>query len=123
MIDKKLIIAIVVIVVVIIGGFFAMKYIKGSEGAATGQLTEIPGANAGNTAGGTVVKVDASKFSEITESMSASDVVKLVGEPNEKQTTTTAKGHPITYWYYTDSNNKVWQIGISNNEVQVVRKY
>ncbi len=120
MMNKKLILAIVVIAIVVIGGFFAMKYMKGSEeSAVTGKLTEVPETKE-ETSG---TAADGSKFSEITESMSSGDVVALVGEPSEKQTTTTAKGNAITYWYYTDSSKNVWQIGISNNEVQVVRKY
>lgn len=116
MINKKLIIGIVVIALIIVGGFFAAKLLKSSDNT-TGAITEIPGENE------QTATVDVSKLSDITEGMSADDVVALVGEPTEKQTTTTAKGHPITYWYYTDSNNEVWQIGINDDEVQVVRKY
>ena len=120
MLNKKLILAIVVIAIVVIGGFLAMKYMKGGEeSTVTGKLTEVPETKEETSE----PTLDSGKFSEITESMSADDVVTLVGEPSEKQTTTTAKGNAITYWYYTDSNDEVWQIGISNNEVQVVRKY
>lgn len=118
MLNKKLLIGIVVIVLIIVVGFFATKSFNGNT-ITTGAIAE-PGENAGAAANGTTA--DSSKFLEITESMSAADVVSLVGEPMEKQTTTTAKGHPIEYWYY-EAGGKVWQIGISNNEVQVVRSY
>jgi hypothetical protein len=62
-------------------------------------------------------------FSEIVVGMSKDTVVALVGEPTDKQTVTTPKGNVVEYWYYSDSNNNVWQVGFSNGKVSVVRKY
>ena len=119
--SKKLLLAIVVIAIIVIAGaFIYMTYFKGSSDNTTGQLTEVPEPETDEAA---ETGVDSGKFSEITEGMSTDDVIALVGEPTDKQATTTAKGHAIVYWYYTDSNDDVWQVGISNDEVQVVRKY
>jgi flagellar basal body-associated protein FliL len=117
MINKKLLIAVVVIVLVAIVGIFLFVRSHGSTGAVTG----VPGENNSNTAEET--QTDASKFSEIKEDMTEDAVITLVGTPYDKQTVKTPRGNIIEYWYYTDNNNDVWQIGFSSGTVSVVRKY
>ena len=113
--DKKLLLGIIAVIVIVAIGFFSLK---GSDNT-TGAATEVPEENAGGTQ---ETSADSSKFSEITEGMSKADVTALVGEPSEKQNSKTSKGNPIEYWYY-EAGEDIWQIGISNDEVQVVRTY
>lgn len=124
---KRVALAIVVIVIIVVAGFLVMKLNKGSsEGAATGQLTEVP-ENKNETvtqpAQETPKTVDSTALEGITEGLSADKVVDLLGAPTEKQTVTMPKGNMIEYWYYTDSTGHNWQIGFSNDEVAIVRKF
>jgi len=124
MINKKILMAIFVIAIVLVAGtLLTLKYSKGN-GAATGQAINVPKGNETSAPANEPVKtVDSTQLEAITEGLSTSKVLDLLGEPTDKQTVTTPKGNVIEYWYYTDSNKNVWQIGFSADEVSVVRKY
>jgi len=122
---RRIALAVFAVAIIVFAAFLATEFFKVSgSGAAnpqTGAAT-APEEQTGTATTGTTT-VDASKFSEIKEDMTKSQVVSLVGEPTDKQTITTPKGHVIEYWYYTASNNDVWQIGFSSDLVSVARKY
>jgi len=115
---KLLTIGIIVLIIGVAAAIFAFKILP------TGPKDLTTGAVAGTEKTGTT-ETDAEEnagLAGIEEGMTESKVKELAGEPLEKQTTKTAKGNTIEYWYY-QSGDTVYQIGFSEGEVSVVRKY
>ena len=65
---------------------------------------------------------NADKLDQIKEGLTKQEVLGLGGEPQNKQTVTTAKGNVLEYYYY-ECGKDVYQVGISLDEVSSVRKY
>ena len=117
--NKLLLLGIFVLAIGIGIAALAFKMLPdGTTDLATGAVTGTPDAEdtIAEKAGSVV------DFSKIQEDMTEKQVTAIAGKPLEKQASKTAKGSDIEYWYY-EQGKDVWQIGMSEGKVSVVRKY
>ena len=120
--NKILIIGVAVLVVAVVLGVITFKILPSNSSIKE----PITGAAIEESKSDEEVKeesADNSVLAQIKEGMYRDDVVKIAGEPVDKQTIKTPKGNSVEYWYY-ESGNTVYQIAFDDTStVSVVRKY
>jgi outer membrane protein assembly factor BamE (lipoprotein component of BamABCDE complex) len=103
-------------------GYFSLSGDDSVTGAVTGTEPEVAD-EAEETEEAEEPAAAPGNLADIKEGMSKSQVLEIGGEPLEKQTTKTAKGSTVEYWYY-ESGDDVYQVAFdSTNTVSVVRIY